>query len=110
MHDESLPHRPVLIPLAFAAAGATLALLLPGNRRSTGGAAVRAAAGGLAGAAAWLLWQRTAGRPTPATQALVPVTPADAPLGIPGANLDQRLDEAIEESFPASDPISLHIE
>ncbi|HUR95692.1 MAG TPA: hypothetical protein VMY76_14000 [Gemmatimonadales bacterium] len=48
--------------------------------------------------------------PGPTTQSTVPRTPADRDLGTPGRNLDQRLDEAIEESFPASDPISLRIE
>jgi hypothetical protein len=27
-----------------------------------------------------------------------------------GAHLDELLDEALEETFPASDPISLHVE
>lgn len=46
----------------------------------------------------------------PMTQATVFVNPADTPLGPPGRNLDQRLDEAVEETFPASDPIAVHIE
>lgn len=46
----------------------------------------------------------------PVTQAIVRVNPADTPIGPPGRNLDQRLDEAIEETFPASDPIAVHIE
>ena len=46
----------------------------------------------------------------PVTQATVPTTAADLPLGEPGRNLDERLEEALHESFPASDPISLHIE
>ena len=46
----------------------------------------------------------------PVTQATVPVMPADRSLDTPGRNLDHRLDEALEESFPASDPISVHIE
>jgi hypothetical protein len=46
----------------------------------------------------------------PVTQAVVPTNPSDAPIGAPGRNLDDRLDEALEESFPASDPVSVHIE
>jgi hypothetical protein len=49
-------------------------------------------------------------RPGPVTQALVPVTPADAWLGEPGHNEEQRLDEALQETFPGSDPIATHIE
>jgi hypothetical protein len=44
------------------------------------------------------------------TQSLVPVQPADEDLGVAGQNLEQRLDEALEETFPGSDPISVHIE
>lgn len=46
-----------------------------------------------------------------------PVTPstsdrnaADAEIGPAGDNLESRLDEALEESFPASDPVSVNIE
>jgi hypothetical protein len=46
----------------------------------------------------------------PVTQAVVPVNPADAPIGPPGQNEEDRLDEAIQETFPASDPISTRIE
>jgi hypothetical protein len=46
----------------------------------------------------------------PVTQALVPVSPADTPIGPPGQNEEDRLDEAIQETFPASDPIATHIE
>jgi hypothetical protein len=46
----------------------------------------------------------------PVTQSLVPVNPADTRLDGPGNNVEQRLDEAIQETFPASDPIALHIE
>jgi hypothetical protein len=31
-------------------------------------------------------------------------------LGEPGRNTEARLDEGIEESFPASDPVSIRIE
>jgi hypothetical protein len=43
-------------------------------------------------------------------QTRVPVQPADLDLGEPGRNTEQRLDEALEETFPGSDPISVHIE
>lgn len=46
----------------------------------------------------------------PVTQAVVPVSPADSDLGEPGRNLEQRLDEAIQETFPASDPIAVRVE
>jgi hypothetical protein len=49
-------------------------------------------------------------RPGPVTQSLVPLNAADAPLGAPGRNMELRLDEAIQETFPASDPIAVHIE
>jgi hypothetical protein len=38
------------------------------------------------------------------------VNPADTPLGEPGRNDDERLDEALQETFPGSDPIATHIE
>jgi hypothetical protein len=46
----------------------------------------------------------------PVTQALVLVQPADMDLGVPGRNTEQRLDEAIHETFPASDPVAISIE
>jgi hypothetical protein len=46
----------------------------------------------------------------PTTPSLVPVSPADAPLGVPGHNLERRLDEALKETFPASDPVAICIE
>ena len=46
----------------------------------------------------------------PMTTATVPVNPADTHMGEPGRNDDERLDEAIQESFPTSDPISVRIE
>lgn len=45
----------------------------------------------------------------PITQATVP-TAADTPMGEPGHNEEERLDEALQESFPSSDPVSIHIE
>jgi len=44
------------------------------------------------------------------TPATVPVQSADRPLGEPGRNAQERLDEALDESFPASDPPSTKIE
>lgn len=44
------------------------------------------------------------------TPSTMPANPADAPLGKPGQNQQQRLDEALEETFPASDPVSTRIE
>lgn len=38
------------------------------------------------------------------------MNPADTPIGPPGRNADDRLDEALQETFPASDPISTRIE
>ena len=35
---------------------------------------------------------------------------ADNGIGGPDPNLEQRLDEALMETFPASDPIAIHIE
>jgi hypothetical protein len=49
-------------------------------------------------------------RRPPVTQAVVPVSAADAAIGPPGANQEDRLDEAIQETFPASDPIATRIE
>jgi hypothetical protein len=44
----------------------------------------------------------------PVTQSTV-LTP-HIPIGTPGENEEDRLDEAIDESFPASDPVSVRIE
>jgi hypothetical protein len=49
-------------------------------------------------------------RPGPVTQAIVPLNPADLDLGMPGRNAERRLEEALQETFPASDPIATHIE
>lgn len=46
----------------------------------------------------------------PMTPATNPADPAASPIGPTGRNLESRLDEALEESFPASDPVSVHIE
>jgi len=54
--------------------------------------------------------RRHARRPGPVTPSLVSVTAADTPLGEPGRNLEQRLEEALRETFPASDAIATHIE
>jgi hypothetical protein len=49
-------------------------------------------------------------RPGPVTASLGTINPADSPLGVPGRNEELRLDEALQETFPASDPISTGIE
>ena len=74
---------------------------------------VLAAVLALGALAYWL--HRRRGRPRrrdrgPVTQALVLVQPADMDLGVPGRNTEQRLDEAIHETFPASDPVAISIE
>jgi hypothetical protein len=84
--------------------------------------AVLAALSGLAtGFLAWyliMLRRRRIGARTrvamvsraPMTPALQAVHPADTHLGTPGENTEDRLDEGIQESFPASDPVSIRIE
>jgi hypothetical protein len=49
-------------------------------------------------------------RPGPVTPSLVALNPADSPLGEPGHNQELRLEEALQETFPASDPISTGID
>ena len=49
-------------------------------------------------------------RPGPVTQSLVTVNPADTHMGVPSRDQEQRLDEALQETFPGSDPISTGIE
>jgi hypothetical protein len=44
------------------------------------------------------------------TQATVAVNPADTHMGEAGRNEEERLDEAPQESFPTSDPVSVRIE
>jgi hypothetical protein len=46
----------------------------------------------------------------PVTQSTVVVNPADTPMGEAGRNEEERLDEALQESFPTSDPVSVRIE
>jgi hypothetical protein len=46
----------------------------------------------------------------PMTQASVPASAADTPIGPPGADVEDRLDEALKETFPASDPVAIQIE
>ncbi|HRP06860.1 MAG TPA: hypothetical protein PLL69_00095 [Gemmatimonadales bacterium] len=72
---------------------------------------------GAAFGVAWTLWRmrtmapgRKRERRAPMTPATNPRNPADAAIGPAGRNLENRLDEGIEESFPASDPVSVHIE
>ena len=57
------------------------------------------------------MWRRRHGAVIPPHdkhRALPKPNPHD--LGEPGRNTEARLDEAIAESFPASDPISIRIE
>jgi hypothetical protein len=46
----------------------------------------------------------------PSPQATGSDHPADTVPGRPGKNEDERLDEAIQETFPASDPVSIKID
>jgi hypothetical protein len=46
----------------------------------------------------------------PMTQASVPASAAGTPIGPPGADVEDRLDEALKETFPASDPVAIQIE
>ena len=61
-----------------------------------------------AGVFVWRRRRRAVVPPHSEHRALPSPRPDD--LGEPGRNTDQRLDEAIEESFPASDPVSIRIE
>ena len=74
-------------------------------------------AGSTLAGAGMLLWQQqnasmcdSSAFPGSMTQSNVTASPADMDLGVPGQNEEERLDEAILETFPASDPISLRIE
>jgi len=68
------------------------------------------------GLVAALLWlgnrgrKRRHGSRPPITPSTSPRNAADVDIGPAGRNLESRLDEALEESFPASDPVSVHIE
>ncbi|HYC33355.1 MAG TPA: hypothetical protein VEB59_13775 [Gemmatimonadales bacterium] len=102
-------------PLPFVLAGAVAGTVAAGLRASGSRRVAGAAAGGLVGWAAWALRSprvdaNVASRPGPTTQSLVLFSPADTLIGPPGSNLEQRLDEAIHETFPASDPIAICIE
>lgn len=78
----------------------------------TGRLALAAVATGLVAGALLYARRRRTHRPArgPVTQSLVSVSAADTPLGPPGVNLEARLDEAVQETFPASDPTAVHIE
>ena len=45
----------------------------------------------------------------PTTPSLPAPQPADAPMGEPGDNEDERLDEALQETMTTSDPVSIKI-
>ncbi len=47
--------------------------------------------------------------PGPMTPATHDLHAADTPIGQPGRNDEDRLDEALQESFPTSDPVSIQI-
>lgn len=47
--------------------------------------------------------------PGPMTPAIKTLQPADAPIGEPGENEEDRLDEALQESMGTSDPVSIKI-
>ena len=61
-----------------------------------------------AGVLIWHRRHRALVTPPNGNRALPGPNPDD--LGEPGRNTERRLDSAIEESFPASDPVSIHIE
>jgi hypothetical protein len=43
-------------------------------------------------------------------QASVPASAGDIPIGPPESDVEDRLDEALKETFPASDPVAIQIE
>jgi hypothetical protein len=94
-------------PLVFPAAVLVLAASLglrDGPSRGRGRRASGVVAIAVAGAALYLLGRRL-------WSPRRPVRSADQPApSRPDRHLDELLDEAVEETFPASDPIAVHIE
>jgi hypothetical protein len=75
------------------------------------------AAGVAAGIALALAWTRrpehdeaAADGPGPTTPATNPRHAAETPIGPAGRNIEDRLDEALQESFPTSDPVSIQVD
>jgi len=58
----------------------------------------------------WFSGRPDSVEPGPTTPSQVTAQPADTPLGQPGRNQEDRLDEALQETMPTSDPISVRIE
>ena len=46
----------------------------------------------------------------PMIQASVPASAGAVPIGPPQSDVEDRLDEALKETFPASDPVAIQIE
>jgi hypothetical protein len=113
---ESFHLPSVVLPVgALGLAGAAVALWAGAGRRVRSERRSRRAVALILGGVSIALlerWRRRAERAArpPVTQAVVPRTPADRPMGPPRRNVEERLDEAVEETFPASDPIAVHIE
>ena len=57
-----------------------------------------------------VLWRKRKTLVTPLDKKRALPAPDPKDMGEPGRNTEKRLDAAIEESFPASDPVSIHIE
>jgi len=90
------PHRLLLAAVVGAVvAGAVAAGMIAMRRRR------RARSAGSA---------RAAPTGIPVTPSTGSINPADSPMGRAGENAEQRLDEGIQETFPASDPVSVKIE
>lgn len=47
--------------------------------------------------------------PGPTTPSIPTLQPADQPIGTPGKNEEDRLDEALQETMTTSDPVSIKI-